>query len=179
MDWVGVFWLLFLLFCWDLELESKTCWSRNFSRKKNHHIFHFKNFHGRKVTEKLLVAVLHLRNSKKTRTSVDFFCFLWRRMFGFLVPFFVGLNGCTSRLFTSNFLRHSKNVSSMRCGENLKNCMGKWWRFSRMPRPSKGVKFQPPGLCLVVFWVPNFRSFKDSGFRHTHTYTYIYILFYG
>ena len=37
MDWVGVFWLLFLLFCWDLELESKTCWSRIFSRKKKHH----------------------------------------------------------------------------------------------------------------------------------------------
>lgn len=95
-------------------------------------------------------------------------------MFGFLVPFFVGLNGCTSRLFTSNFLRHSKNVSSMRCGENLKNCMGKWWRFSRIPRPSKSVKFQPLGLFLVVFRVPNFRSFKDSGFRHTYVCIYIY-----
>ena len=78
--------------------------------------------------------------------------FLWRSMFGFLVPFLVGLNGCTSRLFTSNFLRHSKNVSSTRCGENPKNCMGIWWRFSRIPRPSKGVKFHPRGLFLVFFW---------------------------
>ena len=176
MDWVGVFWLLFLLFCWDSELESKTCWSLIFLGKKRTHLplQNLPSQESHRKTSSVTPPKFQKSTNKSQIGYVDDF-FLWRSMFGFLVPFLVGLNGCTSRLFTSNFLRHSKNVSSMRCGENPKNCMGKWWRFSRIPRPSRSVKFQPLGLFLVVFRVPNFRSFKDSGFRHT----YIYILFYG
>ena len=175
MDWDGVFWLLFLLFCWTWSWNQRPVGASFFSEKKHHtHL----------PLQKLPWEESHWKNSsvtppkfqKSTNKSqigyVDDF-FLWRSMFGFLVPFLVGLNGCTSRLFTSNFLRHSKNVSSTRCGENPKNCMGIWWRFSRIPRPSKGVKFHPRGLFLVFFLGPKFQILQ--GFR-IQAYIYIYIV---
>lgn len=38
------------------------------------------------------------------------------------------------------------------------------------------VSNSTPGVCFwCFFWVPNFRSFKDSGFRHTYIYIYCFM----
>ena len=45
-------------------------------------------------------------------------------------------------------------------------------KYMNVPRPSKGVKFQPLGLFLVVFWGTNFTTLEDSGM-----YIFVNIIF--